>query len=86
MTTTDDARPRRVVTVGNMWAVAYARAKRGEEDLCQGSILAEGWEAVAAQIVAVPFMLEVLRAVAEESPDLRLKRLAERALKKAGTH
>jgi hypothetical protein len=84
MTTTDDTRPRRVVTVGTTWAVAYAHAKRDETDICQGSTYADDWETTAAQIVAVPLMLEALRAVvADGDMPHGLRTLAKRALKKA---
>jgi hypothetical protein len=85
MTTRDDTlRPRKMIAVGNQWGVCYRDAKRGDDDLCMGSIFVDGWEAIAAQIVAVPDMLAVLRICAAVSDEPDLRRAAKAALKKAG--
>jgi hypothetical protein len=89
MTTTKDVetRPRKLIAAnaaGGQWGIAYKNAKRDEDDLCMGTKLRDDWEAIAAQIVAVPDMLAVLRAVAEAGdPVLKVK--AKAALKKAGS-
>jgi hypothetical protein len=80
-----ETRPRRVLQVGTQWGVSYKNAKRGDDDLCMGSIYFDGWETVAAQIVAVPDMLAVLRICAAVSDEPDLRRAAKAALKKAGS-
>jgi hypothetical protein len=89
MTPDDTARPRKLLTgaaPGGQWGIAYKDAKRDDDDLCHGSKLVDGWEAITAQIVAVPIMLAVLRAVANGNGDAAtLRALAKRALKAAGT-
>jgi hypothetical protein len=84
---TDDTRPRKLLqaaAAGGQWGIVYKNAKRDEDDLCMGSKLVDGWEAIAAQIVAVPDMLAALREVEKDSDDSNLRRLARAALRKAG--
>lgn len=53
--------PWKVLKVGNQWAVVKAKAKRGDDDICTGSVYHDDYEANARLIASAPELLDALK-------------------------